>query len=371
MSKTPPIDVKTMYDYVTDGDGGGDRADIKNPLADLASEFEDFSDLQVSPNFKSLKEVTPETDGKNGDAPVPTHAPKQVKKTPPATLPRNTGMSDDDGAETRAFTEAFEMKSATSTPVRPSENPAQESKTATVDEIDDQIAIPPRASKNQRTRTELPAGSAFTSEAIAANAKSEGKERRSRFGLRGMMAAAAVLVAVVGTGYFYVQGTQSAHSEAVVYSVPVFDDEPDVDTLPAYVAEEKSIDPQVEIAAVAPITAIAPVATAAPSPISPSTVPAAPLGFNDKLTAEFNELEGQSLLDLATGVPLYPPSANVPDAAWSDVSCGGCHSFDQADLCEQGAYYFNHDKARITRIQHPYGGGFKTKLMEWAEGGCL
>jgi len=282
MKKIPDSNSKSIDDFIAEQDG----AETQTSRSDnsLTAMGDEFSDIEVSPAFKSLKSV--------------------------ATVGSSDRRDSPRGLLNRPMTETSK----------------------------DTLAIP------SRTGREIPEF------AVVGTAAADEIALTKRSGSRGIVMAAVAMFAVGGAGYLYVQGSQSAASETVVYSVPVFDDDAPARTTvtPSTITEEQGIVQPLEVGALAP----------------------QPFRFDDPISGEHPALEGQSLLDLATGVPAFTPSELVPKSQWQEVSCGGCHSFNQADLCEQGAYYFNHDKARLNRIQHPYGGGYKQKLMEWAEGGC-
>jgi len=367
MSKTPSIDSDS-----TDHDSSvtGVTADTKNPLSALVSEVDEFDGIEVAPTFRSLR--APELPGRS--------------QASESEFDRDFNSDSKSEIYTPARTQNASVKVSTASaelPLDPSDAAQPRLNRSSTQNLQDQIDIPPRSgiSATAVTSIETPEPQASVTPAPV--------KRRS---MRGLIACAALLLAFVGTGYLYVQGSDTASSETVVYEAPIFDDEiasnaaPKFTTDPALEAPEtpvvQSITPAVVtrqsgnevdaavsnleqppevVAVLSPSTAALPTeATAKPKPF----------GFNDKFSDEFPELEGQSLLDLATGVAIYGPAETVPASEWDEVSCGGCHAFNQANLCEQGAYYFNHDKARTARIQHPYGGGFKLKLMEWAEGGC-
>lgn len=343
MSKTPAIDTKTMHDLVAEGAEAKNRAVLKdNPLAALVEEFREFDDIAVSPSFRSLKIEADEAVSVPGGAESPL-APSAEQAA--AIEPAQPEIND-------LQPTVLPTDLPTATPTNLGATPPKTIHRITTEANTDPLAMP------SRKGSVAPASASL---GVTSTRASTPKERK---GMRGLAMAAVALFAVAGAGYLYVQGTQTASSETVVYSVPVFDDEASVSaqTVQPKRIEEETIDKPMEVAELMPQSTMVP----------DSGTPAAPkpLGFNDSLSDEYPALEGQSLLDLATGVPTFSPSEIVPDSEWQDVSCGGCHSFDQADLCKQGAYYFNHDKARLNRIQHPYGGGYKVKLMEWAEGGC-
>ena len=317
MNKTPPIDADALLKAIKASHSVSDSSvEMGNPFADLIARLDEtksVSDIEVGQSFKP---------------------------------PLSTSDSKEDDVEIAM-------------PSRPGE------RQSTL-EASDELTIPNRS--NNRTAT---ASAAISATEIEPAIDVPPAKRRN---MRGLATAAVALIAVFGTGYLYLQGAHTASSETVVYEVPIFDDEVAINALPnpettsTFETSAPSEPITAQPAAIQTAAAVSPTPAALPTktPEKPR-----PFGFDDKFSEEFPELEGQSLLDLATGVATFAPAETVPNSEWGEVSCGGCHSFNQTNLCEQGAYYFNHDKQRIGRIQHPYGGGFKTKLMEWAEGGCL
>lgn len=380
MSKSPLIPRRsTRPSNVEGGSTNEIEADHANPFADLVAEINDgegFAEEAIQ-NAPEHDAITGQNSHASMDHEHCSAQPRDMSSIIAQSvnrMERNPVIETSVEQEPVYDPETFEPRYAK---VQPSQHIDAEHLTEA--DIDDAVRIPER----HQTATSMAA--------VGAEHQDEQTPSKRRPMMRGLMACAALLLGVVGTGYLYLQGSQPASSEAVVYEVPVFDDavteravSPAVPS--AMIEKPEQTTPEVVVAAVTPkVETVQPPAptetpkqvvaavnqTQTPSaPLTERTVPATPFGFNDKFSDEFPELEGQSLLDLATGIATYAPADFVPTSEWDEVSCGGCHSFNQTNLCEQGAYYFNHDKARIARIQHPYGGGFKTKLMEWAEGGC-
>jgi len=354
-----------------------------NPLAELVAELNDLGDLQPAPQRASATRSESVAEPKERvqiSEPELTASSRSLPEVEsrPTTTPKvqeteSAASAAKDDLQSRAVA-AIEAKSqsAKAVPTHPTTSTPRLGRSSTQNR-EDQIGIPPR-----------------TGAATAlASSHMETPQPPAR---RRLMIGAAALLVLAGTGYVYVQGSQPASSEAVVYEVPIYDDAVETVTTPDSIGQSAS-DASASLVAevfeptgsanlkadetsnptrtvLAPKEIVAAVAPATPAMPIEIPVRREPLGFDEKFSDEFPELEGQSLLDLATGVPKFAPANIVPNREWDEVSCGGCHTFDQANLCEQGAYYFNHDEARINRIQHPYGGGFKQKLMQWAEGGC-
>jgi hypothetical protein len=111
---------------------------------------------------------------------------------------------------------------------------------------------------------------------------------------------------------------------------------------------------------------------AAPAP-APAAAAAAPsqedvLKYSAALNFGPFPVNGQSIEQLITGTPLFPPIEGLDDSIWKKT-CSNCHKWDQRTLCEQGATYAKNPKAAL-RLTHPYGGAFKIALMRWVKAGC-
>jgi hypothetical protein len=92
------------------------------------------------------------------------------------------------------------------------------------------------------------------------------------------------------------------------------------------------------------------------------------LRFTQKITEGPVPVNGSSLAELITGIPIYPPIPGLPDNVWKKT-CNNCHQWNQQSLCVQAKIYLNDPKMTL-RIQHPYGGPEKVAMMKWAKGGC-
>jgi hypothetical protein len=108
---------------------------------------------------------------------------------------------------------------------------------------------------------------------------------------------------------------------------------------------------------------------AAPAPAAPSGASAQDvLKFSQTITEGPTPINGSSLAQLITGVPIYPPIEGLPDNVWKKT-CNNCHQWNQQSLCVQAKIYAA-NPAMTLRIQHPYGGPEKIAMMKWAKGGC-
>jgi hypothetical protein len=90
--------------------------------------------------------------------------------------------------------------------------------------------------------------------------------------------------------------------------------------------------------------------------------------FNEPLTSGPFPVNGHSLEQLVTGVPLFPPIEGLDEAVWKKP-CNACHKWDRMTLCEQAATYVKNPKSALRR-SHPYGGAEKVAMMQWAKTGC-
>jgi hypothetical protein len=104
------------------------------------------------------------------------------------------------------------------------------------------------------------------------------------------------------------------------------------------------------------------------TPSSPSPSAEAILRFNAPVTTGPMPVNGHSLAELVTGVPLFPPIDGLEETVWKK-HCDSCHRWDQTSLCEQGKTYLKNPKAAL-RVSHPYGGPEKVAMMQWAKTGC-
>lgn len=80
--------------------------------------------------------------------------------------------------------------------------------------------------------------------------------------------------------------------------------------------------------------------------------------------------EARSIKELSQGSPLFPPFEGLDPSYWQNEVCSNCHAWDQASLCKQGTFYTTADPEAVARIQHPYGGFFKSALRVWAAAEC-
>lgn len=116
-------------------------------------------------------------------------------------------------------------------------------------------------------------------------------------------------------------------------------------------------------------------ASAEPTPSVPSTAVddtavQANLTFKEPLTTGGEALIGKSIEELVTLTPLFPPIADLPEEFWKDQNCSNCHEWTQEALCTQGKTYVTASNTRAVSKSHPYGGGFKQSLKNWADMGC-
>ncbi|QFT33590.1 Caspase domain protein [Labrenzia sp. THAF82] len=89
----------------------------------------------------------------------------------------------------------------------------------------------------------------------------------------------------------------------------------------------------------------------------------APLGIGDA------EIATRSIAQLIQGSPRFPPIEGLPEDAWKNKSCASCHQWEQDNLCEQAQTYLKENSEAADKA-HPYGGGFKSALRDWARSGC-
>jgi hypothetical protein len=128
---------------------------------------------------------------------------------------------------------------------------------------------------------------------------------------------------------------------------------------------------------VATLTSAPPAAAPKPQPApAPAAANAPPpdifghgiITFTGKITEGPTPVNGASLAQLITGIPIYPPVEGLPDEVWKKT-CNNCHQWNQQSLCVQAKLYANDPKMTM-RIQHPFGGPEKIAMMKWAQGGC-
>lgn len=94
------------------------------------------------------------------------------------------------------------------------------------------------------------------------------------------------------------------------------------------------------------------------------------LQFDTPLPTDTQADGPRSISVLATGSPLFPPFEGLEESYWKNETCSNCHQWDKDKLCEQGTFYTGKDEAALERLQHPYGGFFKSALKQWAGQGC-
>lgn len=93
--------------------------------------------------------------------------------------------------------------------------------------------------------------------------------------------------------------------------------------------------------------------------------------FDGPLSSVEPAVDGKSMSDLILGEPLFPPIEGLPDAAWKERDCSGCHAWTPESLCEYATgFYLGDDADSHLSKPHPYGGTFKANMRVWAQGGC-
>jgi len=78
----------------------------------------------------------------------------------------------------------------------------------------------------------------------------------------------------------------------------------------------------------------------------------------------------KSIGELAQGTPLFPPFEGLEKSYWENQQCSNCHDWTKPNLCEQGTFYTGAAPEAVDRIEHPYGGFFKSALRLWAAADC-
>ena len=79
-------------------------------------------------------------------------------------------------------------------------------------------------------------------------------------------------------------------------------------------------------------------------------------------------VNGNTIERLAESVPQFPPFDGLEESMWKK-NCSTCHKWDRQALCEQGASYAKNPRNAL-RHPHPFGGAYKSALMQWAKTGC-
>lgn len=112
------------------------------------------------------------------------------------------------------------------------------------------------------------------------------------------------------------------------------------------------------------------VITGAPAPAAPVPAPPADnvLRFSAPIPFGPYPVTGNSIEKLAESIPQFAPFDGLEEALWKK-NCSTCHKWDRQALCEQGATYAKNPRNAL-RHPHPFGGAYKSALMQWAKGGC-
>ncbi|MBX2870184.1 MAG: caspase family protein [Acidiferrobacterales bacterium] len=116
--------------------------------------------------------------------------------------------------------------------------------------------------------------------------------------------------------------------------------------------------PEIEVAAIEPTSTSA----------TPSAAEA--IRFDTPISSGEDVIRGLSLAELIKGKPLHSPIEGLPEAAWKEQSCSGCHQWNKDALCAQAKVYTTPKGETALAKKHPYGGGFKQSMRIWAAGGC-
>lgn len=122
----------------------------------------------------------------------------------------------------------------------------------------------------------------------------------------------------------------------------------------------------------APAGGLAAAILTAPPETKAETSPPAALDvtMDTPLPLDDPALAGKSIAQLIGGTPRYPPIENLPEELWKGQPCSNCHQWHQESLCTQAQTYIAASGTRALGKEHPYGGGFKRVLRDWANGGC-
>ncbi|MFV0491458.1 MAG: caspase domain-containing protein [Pseudorhodobacter sp.] len=116
-----------------------------------------------------------------------------------------------------------------------------------------------------------------------------------------------------------------------------------------------------------PVAALPPAEPAAPPPPAGGN---RELTFDTPLVSGGADIVGRSLADLILGSPLFPPIDGIPEELWKNQTCSNCHNWTKEALCDQGKTYLTVNNERAVIKNHPYGGGFKQNVRDWAADGC-
>lgn len=89
-------------------------------------------------------------------------------------------------------------------------------------------------------------------------------------------------------------------------------------------------------------------------------------------TVHFGSIEkmDQSLWLLLQMSPAFAPVEDLPEELWKNRPCTDCHKWTAEALCTQAERYTTADTDRYTRHPHPFGGGLRASLGQWAQAGC-
>ncbi|GGM08324.1 hypothetical protein GCM10011534_32870 [Pseudooceanicola nanhaiensis] len=127
---------------------------------------------------------------------------------------------------------------------------------------------------------------------------------------------------------------------------------------------------KIELAALETRTGQAATPPAAAAPEAPAEPSVPDIFFDRPLSLGSPQMIGRTITEITQGTPLYPPIEGLPDSAWKDQSCSGCHQWTREALCDQGQTYVSDAGSRALQKEHPMGGTFKRVLRQWAAGGC-
>jgi len=121
---------------------------------------------------------------------------------------------------------------------------------------------------------------------------------------------------------------------------------------------------------------LAPLSPAEVATITGTAAPAAPanapaddvLRFSAPIQFGPFPVNGNSIEHLAESIPQFPPFDGLEENMWKK-KCSACHKWDRQALCEQGTSYVKNPRNAL-RHPHPFGGAYKSALMQWAKAGC-
>lgn len=118
-----------------------------------------------------------------------------------------------------------------------------------------------------------------------------------------------------------------------------------------------------------PPTASTEVVISPPQPAA-EIQPQADIAFDTPLIVPGSVINGQSIAQLITGSPLFPPIDGIPETLWKGQQCSNCHKWTKEALCDQGKTYSGPTGPDALQKKHPYGGAFKAALKTYALEGC-